>query len=135
MHTVLRTRIRSLTLTLTSIPRHGYLDHDCDPDTLSLTSTWTWMSKVWTWSGLSVPLLALTLNCAHSTVCPKNNLAYSPKTATTRILSASCLVRQCELDDCSEIFCRRQSRVVGNPIHTAEADATQTRQFCLAWWC
>jgi len=29
-----------------------------------------------------------------------------------------------------QIFCRRQSWVVGNPIHTAEADATQTRQFC-----
>ena len=29
-----------------------------------------------------------------------------------------------------QIFSRRQSRVVGNPSHTAEADATQTRQFC-----
>ena len=32
-----------------------------------------------------------------------------------------------------QIFCRRQSWVVGNPIHTAEADATQTRQFCRVW--
>ena len=29
-----------------------------------------------------------------------------------------------------QIFRLRQSRVVGNPIHTAEADATQTTQFC-----
>ena len=29
-----------------------------------------------------------------------------------------------------QIFSRRQSWVVGNPSHTAEADATQTRQFC-----
>ena len=32
------------------------------------------------------------------------------------------------------IFCRRQSRVVGNPVHTAEADATQTRQSCRRVW-
>jgi len=32
-----------------------------------------------------------------------------------------------------QISCRRQSRVVGNPIHTAEADATQTRRFCRVW--
>jgi len=32
-----------------------------------------------------------------------------------------------------QIFCRRQSWVVGNPIYTAEADATQTRQFCCVW--
>jgi len=33
-----------------------------------------------------------------------------------------------------QIFCRRQSRVVGTPIHTAEADATQTgEQFCRVW--
>ena len=31
-----------------------------------------------------------------------------------------------------QAFCRRQSWVVGNPIHTAEADATKTRQFCRA---
>ena len=31
-----------------------------------------------------------------------------------------------EVDDCSE-------RVVGNPIHAAEADATQTKQFCRVW--
>jgi len=36
-----------------------------------------------------------------------------------------------------QIFGRRQSSVVGNPVHTAEADATETRQFlsCLAWRC
>jgi len=32
-----------------------------------------------------------------------------------------------------QIFCRRQSSVVGNPIHTAEADATQTKQFRRVW--
>jgi len=32
-----------------------------------------------------------------------------------------------------QIFRRRQSRVVRNPIHTAEADATRTRQFCRVW--
>jgi len=32
-----------------------------------------------------------------------------------------------------QIFCRRESRVVGNPIHIAEADATQTRQFRRVW--
>jgi len=31
-----------------------------------------------------------------------------------------------------QIFCRRN---VGNPIHTAEVDATQTRQFCRVWRC
>ena len=31
-----------------------------------------------------------------------------------------------------QIFWRQQSRVVGNPLHTAEADATQTRQFWYA---
>jgi len=32
------------------------------------------------------------------------------------------------------IFCRRQSCVVGNPIHSAETDAsTQTGQFCRVW--
>ena len=39
---------------------------------------------------------------------------------------------------CSDFkFCRWQSWVVGNPVHTAEADTTQTRQFlsCLAWRC
>jgi len=36
------------------------------------------------------------------------------------------------------IFCRRQSWVVGNPIHIVETDATQTRQLvlsCLTWRC
>ena len=32
-----------------------------------------------------------------------------------------------------KIFCRRQSWVVGNTIHTAEVDATQTRRFCCVW--
>jgi len=32
-----------------------------------------------------------------------------------------------------KIFCRRQSWVVWNPIHTAEAYAIQTRQFCRVW--
>jgi len=32
-----------------------------------------------------------------------------------------------------QIFCRRQSSVVGNPIYTADADSTQTRQFCRVW--
>jgi len=32
-----------------------------------------------------------------------------------------------------QIFCRRLSSVVGNPVHTVEADATQTRQFCRVW--
>jgi len=32
-----------------------------------------------------------------------------------------------------QIFCRRQSSVVRNPIYTADADSTQTRQFCRAW--
>jgi len=32
-----------------------------------------------------------------------------------------------------QIFCRQQPRVVGNPIHTAEADATHWRQFCRVW--
>ena len=54
------------------------------------------------------------------------------------VLSVSCLAWRCELDIVIDvfrlqIFCRRQSRVVGNPIHTAEADATQTRQFCRVW--
>jgi len=32
------------------------------------------------------------------------------------------------------IFCRRQSWVVcGNPVYTAEVDATQTEQSCLVW--
>ena len=31
-----------------------------------------------------------------------------------------------------QISRRRQSWVVGNPVHSAEADATQTRQFCRA---
>ena len=31
-----------------------------------------------------------------------------------------------------QIFCRRQSCVVGNPVHAAEADATQTRQFVVS---
>jgi len=32
-----------------------------------------------------------------------------------------------------QIFCRRQSLVVRKQIQTAEADATQTRQFCRVW--
>ena len=32
-----------------------------------------------------------------------------------------------------QIFCMGQSWVFGNPIHTAEADSTQTRQFCRVW--
>jgi len=32
-----------------------------------------------------------------------------------------------------QIFCQRQSSVVGNPIHTSEVDETQTRQFCHVW--
>jgi len=32
-----------------------------------------------------------------------------------------------------QILCRRQSGVVGNPVRTVEADATQTRQFCRVW--
>ena len=32
-----------------------------------------------------------------------------------------------------QIFCQRHSWVVGNPIHTSEVDATQTRQFCHVW--
>ena len=50
-----------------------------------------------------------------------------------------CLVWRCELGDCSERVQTSNflSWVVGNPIDTAEADATQTRQFllCLAWRC
>jgi len=32
-----------------------------------------------------------------------------------------------------QIFRRQQSSVVGNPIHTTEADATQTIQFYRVW--
>ena len=51
------------------------------------------------------------------------------------VLSVSCVVCRCELDDCCERvqtshFLSATVLVVGNPIHTAEADATQTRQFC-----
>ena len=32
-----------------------------------------------------------------------------------------------------QIFCRRQSRVVADPVHTAEADTTQIGLFCRVW--
>jgi len=52
------------------------------------------------------------------------------------VLSVSCLVWRCELYDCSErvqtsdFLSATVLRCRGNPIHTADADATQTRQFC-----
>ena len=51
------------------------------------------------------------------------------------VLCLSCLVCRCELNVFRlHVFCRRQ--FFGNPIHTAEADATQidkTVLLCLAW--
>ena len=32
-----------------------------------------------------------------------------------------------------QIVCRRQSCVVGNPVHDAEVGASQTRLFCRVW--
>ena len=48
------------------------------------------------------------------------------------VLSVSCLVWRCELDECSDFkFSISDSlELSGNLIHAAEADATQTRQFC-----
>ena len=62
----------------------------------------------------------------------------TPDTTQT-VLSVSCLVCWCELDDCCErvqtssFLSATVPSCRGNPVRTAEADATRTRQFSRVW--
>ena len=76
--------------------------------------------------------------CAFS-VCVCWYTVIPPTRHDKTVLSVSCLLCRCELHDCSERV--QASNFLSSSclesVHTAKADATQTRHFlsCLAWRC
>ena len=77
-------------------------------------------------AGAHVPPQSCSLQCVYAQFT-------LPARHDKPVLSVSCLVWRCEWDNCNNVFrlhisCRRQSCVVKNPIHTAEAD-TQSGLF------